>query len=534
MNNCLNKMMDKRYLYTLCFMALNFIEYLRSSQNGNIWALAVNATGFVMAVIIFSAYPLKNFINRINAVWTVLCLCAIVFAHVFWLQYFSRWYPWQVETAIINIWWIGILLRYLCKRVFVEKSLKIKPDFNGWIWIAMTVLMTFSVSGKIWPLWYFLMFGCFYITEYTEDDRKKLWDGMIDGCIISFFCIQIFAYGFRPYDEVRYIGAFSNSNMMALYYLIIYLMCLYKLHILQLKNAAKGWKLFYLIGAGGMLSFQIFTLGRTAWITSIVVTLLYGVLVVRRLWRKKWKQVVGRGCALFLVVMLTFLPVYYSIRYLPTILHYRVWNPGEYNINKVHSYDPADSEKYIELDEFLDAFLGRIMTMLRNAEAKNPFVLQVHAAEEKDYVTKVEMVEPEWLTDQSLRIRLTIYKAYWDDLTWYGNPPGTGYYRIGETPYHSWHAQNLWLQMAYYYGIPTGILLCVLTVSLLISHYKGTKTKNNPYAIIPFFMCIVFFVFGIMELVWNTGQLILTLFYFVQHPLMKTDESCIEEKNMVK
>ncbi len=534
MSNIMRKIADKRFLYILCFMALNLIEYLKASQTGNIWALAVNATGFVMAVIIFSAYPLKNFINWINGVWTLLCLGAIVFAHVFWQQYFYLWYKWQAETAILNIWWIGILLRYLFKRIFVEKSLKVRPGFNGWIWIVMTVFMTFSVSGRLWPLWFFVMFGCFFITEYTAEDRKKLWDGMIDGCIVSFFCIQIFAYGFRPYDELRYKGAFANCNMMALYYLIIYLMCLYKLHILQVKKANKGWKLFYLIGAGGLLSFQIFTLGRTAWIASIVITLLYGVFVVKKLWQKNWRQVIARGFALILAVVFTFLPVFYSIRYLPTILHYRVWYSGEYSIGKIHSFDPADSEKYVDLDEFMDAFLGRIMTMLRNADAKNPFVLQAYAAEQADNIVRVEKLEPEWLTDDALRIRLTIYKAYFDDLTWYGNPIRSGFYQIGDSAYHSWHAQNLWLQIAYSYGIPAGILLIVLTVSLIVTHSKGLKIKDTPYAIIPFFMCVLFFVFGLMEIVWNTGQLVLVLFYFVQHPQLKVAESCTTEENVVK
>ena len=537
MDYLMKKILDKRFLYILCFMGLNVIEYLKASQTGNIWTLAVNCTGFVMAVIIFSAYPLKDFINWVNGVWTLLCFGAVVFAHIFWQQYFYLWYKWQAETAILNIWWLGILLGYLSKKIFVEKTMKLRPNFNGWIFIAMTALMTFSVSGRVWPLWYFLMFGCFYLTDYKPEDRKKLWDGMIDGCIVSFFCIQIFAYGFRPYDEIRYKGAFSNCNMMALYYLIIYLMCLYKLHILQMRNAKKGWKLFYLIGAGGMLSFQIFTLGRTAWITSVLITLLYGVLVIKKLWQKNWRQVIARGFAFVLAFIITFLPVFYSIRYLPTIMHYRVWYEGEYGIDKVHSFDPADSEKYIDLDEFMDAFLGRIMTMLRNADAKNPFVLQAYAAEQdksEDFVVQAELLEPEWITDLGLRIRLSIYKAYAEDLTWYGNPTSAGYYRIGDSRYHSWHAQNLWLQIAYYFGIPSGVLLIVLTVNLFRTHYRRAKTKENPYTIIPFFLCVLFFFFGLMEVVWNTGQLVLILFYFVQHPQIGMVESCVAEENVVK
>lgn len=533
MRNFLGKLINKRWLYILCFMALNLIEYLKSSQTGNVWSVAVNCTGLVMAVIIFSAYPLKQFFDWINGIYTLVCLGVIIFAHIFWQQYFYFCYKWQAETAILNIWWIGILLRYLLKKVLKEKSVKVRPGIAGWIWIAMTVLMTLSVSGKIWPLWYFVMFGCFYLTNFTPEDRKKLWDGMIDGCIASFFCVQIFAYACRPYDVVRYTGAFLNCNMMALYYLIIYLMCLYKLHILQMKNAHKGWKLFYLIGAGGMLSFQMYTLGRTAWITSVIITLLYGFFVVKGIWQKNWKQVIGRGFALILAVMLTFLPVFYSIRWLPTIMDYRVWYEGEYDVNKVHSFDPADSEKYIELDEFLDAFLGRIMTMLRDADAKNPFALQTYAAEiERE---RVELVETEWISDQALKIRATIYKAYLEDMTWYGNPPQAGFYLIGDSDYQSWHAQNLWIQIAYSFGIPSGILLIVLTVVMLVSRFKTMmRNRENAYAIIPFFMCVLIFSFGLMEIVWNPGQLVMLLFFFVQHPQIKNCESCVPKETVIE
>jgi len=47
-----------------------------------------------------------------------------------------------------------------------------------------------------------------------------LWDGLANGIILGFFLIQIFAYGFRPYDEVRYKGAYSNCNVNSLMYLM--------------------------------------------------------------------------------------------------------------------------------------------------------------------------------------------------------------------------------------------------------------------------------------------------------------------------
>ena len=517
---------SKRVLYILCFMALNLIELLRASQTGDVWYVAVNCVGLVVMVMIASVCPLRQLCTPVNAVYTVLCGVAMAAAAVYWNGHRGEFLLWQIETAIVNIWWIGIAVKYLFQKTIVSGSVRFRPGVRGWLWIIMSMLMIASVSGRLWPVWFLLMFGSFYLTEYGPEERRVLWDGMIEGTILSFFCIQIYAYGFRPYDEVRYKGAFANCNMAALYYLIVYLMCLYKLHFLQMRKAGKGRKLFYLAGAGGMLSFQLYTMGRTAWMTAIVLTMLYGIFVVRKIWRKSWGRVFCRGGALVLATVLTFVPVYGTIRWFPAVLHHPVWYEGEYSVNKVHSFDPADSEKYVGLDEFLEALLGRLAGTLKRVGAQSPFAIKAYAAETEPQMPRVDLLEVPWTKDKGILNRLTIYKAYWDDLTWYGNGPDKGYYLIGTGKYHSWHAQNLWLQIAYYFGIPAGILLIVLSVVLLYHHGKKMLADwENPYGIIPFFVCVLFMVFGLSEVVWNPGQLVMFLIFFVQHPQLPDGKS---------
>ena len=534
MNQCskaVQKIFTKKAIYFLCFVALNLIELLKASQSGAVWYVAVNCTGLVVMILVVSGWPLRDFCTPGNGIYTILCAAAMIVVGVWW-QPTGQCVLWQIETAILNVWWIGIVVKRLFYRIVIEKTISVHMTPMKWLWVLMTLLMTFSVSRKIWPLWFFLMFGAFYLTEYKEEDRAALWDAMIDGTIFSFFCIQIYAYGFRPYDELRYKGAFANSNMAGLYYLIIYMMCLYKLHLLELRETKKGWKLFYLIGAGGMLSFQIFTMCRTAWITSLFLTVLYGVSVIRKKWKKTWGQVLLRGTALGVATVLTFLPVFYSIRRLPTILHHPIWYEGEYSIGKVHSFDPPDSEKYTELDEFLNALFNRIIRTFINAGKGDPLALKAYAME-TDNMERVELVEMEGL-DDALRVRLTIYKAYIEDLTLYGHGPQDGFYLLGEGDYHSWHAQNLWLQIAYTYGIPTGVLLVILTCVMLRTHKRRMDKSENPYAIIPFFTCAAAFLFGLTEIVWGPGQLIMFLFFFVQHPQMgKTSKAEDAREGMV-
>ena len=74
---------SKKTLYLLCFMALNLIEFLRASQTGDIWHVAVNCTGFVVMIMIASAYPLKEFCTIPNGIYTVACVAAMAASRIF-------------------------------------------------------------------------------------------------------------------------------------------------------------------------------------------------------------------------------------------------------------------------------------------------------------------------------------------------------------------------------------------------------------------------------------------------------------------
>lgn len=534
----------KRILYTICFMALNALDFVRNTQNGDAWSVAVNATGLVMLVILAFARPLEKVLTPGKLLWTLACLGVSVYALVSirstGMDVFMGVYVWAFVLAVANVWWIAIFLVELGKKRWREKSLRLKPGKLGVLWLVLTALMTFSRSGRVWPVWFLAMFGLFYLTEYEERDMQALADGLVDGTILSFFALQIFAYGFRPYDVVRYVGAYANSNMAALHYLIVYAAVLMKLHMLQKKGASRWWKLFYLVGACGLLGFMFLTMGRTSWVIAVVLTIIYGFLVMRRSWRQKWRQILLRGAALSLGAVLLFPAVFASVRWLPTILHHPIWFLDEYSINKVHSFDPADSWKYVEMDEFLETVLGRIWGTFQSS-VKDPLVLVAEAAEpqqitdtEQDQPTQEQELNQEQQIeesgqelelsgsgemDASLNIRLSIYKAYIQDLNLLGHTQSEGMYQFSDLDYHAWHAQNLWLEVAYRYGIPAGILFVIMTVCLLVYHLRRMKQSPDlPRAVIPLLVCLVFFGYGTMELVWNVGQYILVLFFIVQHP----------------
>ncbi len=525
MNTLKEKFWGKYGLYLLCFFALNGIEFLCATQPGNIWKPAANCTGFVMMVIIFSQISIKQFLKPITYIYTLVCLLSIGAVYLHWRQHISTYSFGQAATGIMNAWWLGLVLYYWFRKIFEQKERHLRFGALGWSWILLTLWTIISIAGRWWPLWYLLMFGAFYLIRFSKEDKAALVNAMIDGTIASFFVIQSYAYLFRPYDIVRYSGAFSNTNMMALYYLIIYCMILFKLHLLHVNRAKWGWKLFYMIGAGGLLGFQFLTICRTAWICSIVITLCYGLVVLRKAWGESFPKLILRGCVLVLTAVITFPAVFLTVRWIPTIHPHPIWHEGEWSPNRVASWDPATSEKYVGLDEFLEEALGRVIYMLQIIDARNPLTLKVHAQTVNPEHILPEPSEENWY-ENSLTIRKVIFRTYWENATWLGHPEEDGHYTFEESGLYIWHGQNLWIQFVYYFGYPAGILLALLIIFTLWKVIrKSTTIKEDSFAMIPLIICLTFFLFGLMEVVWMPGQLILTLVFLVMHPQLTEKEA---------
>ena len=508
------KLPGKYALYYLCFLALNYIEYLCANKAGNVWKTAANCTGLVIMVIVFSQLPIRQFLKPVYYGYTVLCMAAIGLIYLHWRQHIGEYCFGQMATAVMNVWWLGMAVPWFFRKVIEEKTLKLRIGALGWTWILFAVWSVISVAGRWWPVWYLLMFGTFYLTRFSREDKEALTRAMVDGTIASFFILQTFAYLFRPYDRTRYHGAFVNSNMMALYYLIIYCMVLVKLHLLHAKGAKWGWKLFYGVGAAGLLGFQFLTICRTSWVCSIVITLYYGWTVLHRTWGEKIRKVVLRGCALGLSAVVLFPVVFWTVRWLPTIHPHPIWHPGEWQTDSVFSWDPPDSEKYVEMDEFLEDALGRIVNVLKLLQSRNPFVLHAYARAE-DVIPEPDY---DWQRS-SLTVRKVFFQTYWEHATWLGHPEEDGHYVFGESGVYMWHSQNLWIQMVYYFGYPAGILVfLMLALSLWKALKKAGTLREDSYAILPIIIWLVYFMFGLVEVVWNPGQLIFTYVFLVMHP----------------
>ena len=492
----------RRLVYALCFLLFCVIDQRSKTVFGK-WVFR-DLTGAVMAVIILSHYHMEDFRKRkvLHLIWTAVWIIGapITFAlggyHAAVLDIRMEW--WAITLGVVLF---GYVLINTYGSVVLEKKY---PKMNlkyGAMWLLMMFLMIVSRSTYLWPLSYLVMFGCFYLTDFSMEEKNDLFQGMLDGIILGFFILQGYCFVFRPYDMVRYYGAFSNPNMNSLFYVIVLASVFVKIIYIEKKQSNRWVRLYYWVGAGVLLSFELLTIGRMGWFTAafLVIAFIYFLKKIQ-LHKRWWKNLL----ALSLSVCLTFPLCFSAVRYLPPLFHHPVWFPNEWNETRVHSWDPWDSDKYIDLDEYMDAAAGRIVDIFKNILQHSPFLLTADA-EEAQTVNSEPVLSPTDSID-SFVIRSNIYKHYLANLNFWGHPYSEQGFQL-TSEYWVPHAHNIFLQYGTDFGIPVMILFTVLIfwgARLLGREYKRQKSEMAAgywmFLMIPA-------IFGLFEYSGGTGSL---------------------------
>lgn len=504
----------RRLLYALCFVMFCVIDQRTKTGSGQDGLIETfrEATGLVLACIIFSHYRWADFVKYKwpYIVWAIL---GIVGGISVFFQGIDR-YPFLNHRIMIFldvVMWGYILIHTFIQAVLEKKYPKLNKKMLI-VWSIMMALMVVSRSHYIWPFFYMVMFGCFYFTGFTGEEQDDLWQGCLDGIILSFILFQGFCCVFRPYDMLRYVGIHNNCNLNALYYLAVLAAAFTKILYITKKHAPKWLKISYWLLAGVVLSFLFMTIGRTGWITAFIFGGLFLGFLNMVLQKK---QFVRNGMILVLCTVFMFPIAFGATRYLPPVFHHPIWFWGEWSEDKVHSWDPWNSEKYVDLDEFLEMAFGRIADGVESLLEHSPFVIRADAAEmvpEADdprLETAVFSVGQEY---DDFLVRSTIYKHYFTHLNWRGHPYEEQgfqlfwYYWIG-------HAHNIFLQYGTDFGIPVMLLFAILIVWGSAVCWKRIRKQASTADIAALFYILIPAVFGLLEYAWGVGSLSITLLF---------------------
>ena len=535
-------MLFKRLIYIACFIWLCRLDHILGSETGRIQYATKNYTGVVIAIIILTAYSIKDFIKIPYLVWTILFFIGRFIVLGFNLIPTDN--PPRLESVIWNVGIYGIVLIRFFYQFVIEKK---RPRMN-WpvfaIWFVMLLGMVIIRWDLAWPKWFLFMFGCFYLTDFKEKDLNNLFVSMVEGIIVGFLLVQGYACLHRPYDVLRYVGAYGNSNINALFYLTTYAAVLCKWYQMKLKKRPIILRIPMILLCGVLYSLTFLTGCRTAIIMLFILTVLF--LFFQMISRKRRRVVEGMidGIAIVLAVVVSIVPSYNAIRYIPAIVDEPVYIEGELQEYKIQKGDPIDSEKYISLEVTLEHTFGRFFWMILKEEETESIssilfpkmkVLAVELDPELDGDVWEEYdevyVEPgtdqkhpilgkrEYLTSP-VKTRATIYRYYIEHSKLIGKRDGVD--NIWVVPEYSVpHSHNVVLEMVGDFGwIIGGIFAIILLLfyHLTINNIVEGKQGARYYRLFVMLTFVTTFVgFGMLDRVWAYGQLIYTMFYLMQY-----------------
>ncbi len=514
----------KLVLYTLLFGFVCVISQRSQTMapdNGWLYGFR-DLTGMVVALLVLSHYRLSDFKAywKFHLGWLVIGIAAMVIAFPL-LAARAPYVNHRMVLLLVLFVWGFVLIQTICTIVKERRYPKLNKFFAG-VWLVMMLLMCVSKNDELWPFFFAVMFSAFYVTDYTKEERSRMFQGLLNGLIGAFFLIQGLAFLHRPYEvyNVRYLGLFSNCNNNALFYLFPLAAVLVKLYLCRKNHARWWWHLYYWLGVGVVLSLIIFTIGRTAWITAFVMVLLF-LLIQKRDWRK---SIVIYGLVAVLCTALTFPLCYAAVRYIPPMRHHVVWFYGEYAPYKIHSWEPWDSEKYVKLEGFLDVAFGRVVTSLEGIIKRLPFVIEADAADrdaivEEFYANSLPIFESYELIGDGYNVRASIYKHFLGKLNMFGHIEE----EVDVMLYpDAWlgHTHNIYLQYGMLFGIPVMLLFIFLTFGGLMKGWRMLKRTKNPEYMAYFYMILIPALFGMFELTYGYGHMAITLLFVAWRMLL--------------
>lgn len=508
----------RRSVYTLCFFALSIINWIMGSMPGRVQFIAANCTGVIVAILIFSGYSFKEFLRPLYAVWTgVIALFAPFVVYYGFLLYP---YKGQFLTALLNVCVYGYIVLKVCEKLIIERKI---PKINWRVFIGFIFLMIYMFASRneaIWPLFYMIMFGGFYLTEYDKCIKLCIYKSISDGLILGFFVIQGLALLFRPYDEARYLGLFLNSNINALFYVVSYCAFLTKYVILMKEKRFPVVRTSMLIIACSMFGFCVLTGSRSGMLTLVAVTISFMICILNSSSKKVTDTV--KYVVRFVGLAFASIPItYIAVRYVPTIHLHPIFFESEYNYSwKVHSGEPINSENYISFDEMIRYnVIERVNQLFEHpiSDKYKPSVIGMEAYASDLSSTKIDnassLIE-EGGDVSGFNIRYQIYKWYIKRLNTFGHH-NSDHKAILINEYGVPHAHNWFLQLSFNFGIPVGIIFMLGIVLFVKRFFMFLNQSKEIYAFTIGSYITEFLTFGLFEANFFVGQISFTLVFIL-------------------
>lgn len=555
----------KRIVYTFAMLLLCTVAFVRGVGGGDWWNAAVSCLGFALFPVIVMRYGFKSFLKIPYLVWLLISVpAAAVIIHKF---YYSAIHRMAFALLVVACVFYGLVIIRIVysivkKEIGVELK-KLNPLF--YICLAFFVFASVSVNQATWPIFYGVFFISFYLAPSDEKDGETLFLSLADALLISFFLIQSFAFLHRPYDQVRYVGAYTNSNLNGMFYFCAYIAWLSKYFYFCKKESPKALRIIHFLFACAMWSFALLTISRSSLMAFVFSTIVFLITAEVLILKKSFvKGFLLKGICMLCVFLVSFPLVFACVRFIPPLRHHPIWIT-EYSEDFVHSYDPWNSPKYIDLKEFFGTFVGRFD--IENVDEKSSVTTEQKLIKENnaspgektenktsagEYVEKGDKVlsYPDGIVpgtdathpaytketyqglEKILGIRKYIYGYFLTHLNLKGHEREYPFVWLFSW-YQVLHAHNSYLQIAYCFGIIAGILFTALSLYGLITpivYIVRKREKAEWYLVFIALAQTGIFVISIVENISFPGKMMFSLLFVTLLPLMRLKKDDDREK----
>lgn len=529
----MKKIKSMTYIAIFCFFCI--VDQRRGSAAGRVQFIFINLAMAAVCLLPILQRPFKSYLKWSYYLYTGACMVITIFfgtlrqGDLIAGKYFvGEWY-----AGCLMVWLLGVLLQ----KTWEERK-KVIRNINP-LWILFVGMLAFagaSVDESTWPLWYLGSFGLLYLTSWSKEEKELLLDSLSSGLILSFFILQGLAFLFRPFDSLRYNGMYANPNMNALYYMCVYcgFLSKYCVYYVSSKTDEKAKKkdffirIFFLVFGTSLLALVLFTQCRSAILGMAVSTGGAGIYCMKTVGGKWFRRGLGMFAGFLLCIVVTLPVTYLAVRYLPSVFHHPIWFGGEYSEEKVNSLDPYDSPKYTDWRQIFGSFIERLKGASENSVVETEETEAEGNAEDMESIIIVEKTffaqkaalnneqlksaVYDYEEENSLKIRKAIYGYYLSKLNLVGHMQAENGLQV--TPgYFAPHAHNLFLQMAFSFGLPVGILFLIWIAWVVCILFRNSFLYKK--RVDPFLYEIAILIFGLTEIMWRTGQLSFFLFFFL-------------------
>lgn len=406
--------------------------------------------------------------------------------------------------------------------------------FGIWYGVVLTIFFTLLLvfrNTRGWPIYLVCAFTLYYVRVAVWEKKERLLSNICNGILLHFLVSAGYCLLHRPYmfyQYYRYPFTFHTVTICAVYLALVVCAAVVKLLDAYRREQKLSciWKELTVFGCSAV--YLLFTLSRTGYLAVAVMAFMLMPVVCLGM-RKKIKSLLVAAGMMAAAVLICFPAVFTAQRLIPAVAA----QPETMEIEELpseilHDRD-LDSNYYMTVRRFLHVFQSKVFgipeeecinqykTVKDDRKSDNGYYVDNSLLREENLTSDKMLVassdfsgseiseqEEEQISDAEAYTngRLDIFKLYYANLNREGHDEMYITLPDGNLIVH---AHNIYLQTAYDFGVPVGIVFVLFGAVTLIQsavYYKRRK-NDRVCSALPLALLLLFAVAGLTEWIFH-------------------------------